>query len=595
MRYIEIENFKTFGEKVHIDLSHPAVLIGPNNAGKTSVIQALALWNRGIQAWYAKKGQPGLKDKRERISAGINRLNILEIPVLETRFFWNHTRVRRGNTPIPMTINVGLEYKGNVFDCRLVFTQRDSEVIYCRPCPATVGHEELLAFAAGLQFSLLYPMSGIETDEPLVQEGRINVLMGQGQTAQVLRNLCFKVTENDTEYGTSDWKSIVDLMNTLFSVELKKPQLNAKRGNLILKYHQEGIDHELDISLAGRGLQQILLVLAYLYSHKRSILLIDEPDAHLEILRQKQVYEILKDVAHDNQCQVVIATHSEVILDDAVETNLTLLISGEAVNLATQVDMRHSLRTFGIEHYYKAKILPRILYVEGSTDLAILKALAKKLKHKAYDILSGKLNYYYIQDTIPDKSLQKRLDRLGGAYLNFKQHFHTLKHFVPDFKGIAVFDSDGRNIRDIIENDLAVVYWKNYELENYFITPELILKFIETLYESEAPLFKSPAYSMMKEIIDNRLLIDVFSNDKNQLQEFRQTSKNLRRTLLRNLKMSKFTDQVFEELAKSQNQPILLKKGEFHQLIEFIDIEDIPGEVTEKLDLIVEYLQWEDA
>jgi hypothetical protein len=52
------------------------------------------------------------------------------------------------------------------------------------------------------------------------------------------------------------------------------------------------------------------------------------------------------------------------------------MINREAVNLATQVDMRHSLRTFGIEHYYKAKILPRILYVEGSTDLAILKSLA---------------------------------------------------------------------------------------------------------------------------------------------------------------------------------------------------------------------------
>jgi len=135
-----------------------------------------------------------------------------------------------------------------------------------------------------------------------------------------------------------------------------------------------------------------------------------------------------------------------------------------------------------------------------------------------------------------------------------------------------------------------VVYWKNYELENYFITPELILKFIETRFESEAPLFKSPAYSLMKEIIDQRLLIEVFSNDKNQLREFRRSSKNLRRTLLRNLKMSKFTDQVFEEFAKSQNQPILLKKGEFHQLIEFMDVEDIPGEVTEKLDLIVEYL-----
>ncbi len=28
--YVEIENFKTFGKKIHIDLDHPAVLVGPN-------------------------------------------------------------------------------------------------------------------------------------------------------------------------------------------------------------------------------------------------------------------------------------------------------------------------------------------------------------------------------------------------------------------------------------------------------------------------------------------------------------------------------------------------------------------------------------
>ncbi len=591
LHYIEIENFKTFGQKIHIELGHPAVLIGPNNAGKTSIIQALALWNRGIQAWFAKKGQPHKKEKWEHMSAGINRMNILEIPVAQTRFFWNHTRVRRGNIPIEMTITVGLEYKGKEYKCSLFFKPRDSEVFYCRPDSETATNKDLLAFAAQLRFSLLYPMSGIETDEPLIQQGRIDVLMGQGQTAQVLRNLCYKVKENDEANGTSDWQEIVKLMDTLFAVELQEPILNTKRGNLLLTYRQKQIDNDLDISLAGRGLQQLLLILAYLYSHKRSILLIDEPDAHLEILRQKQVYEILKDVAHENDCQVVIATHSEVILDDAVDTNLTLLINGEAVNLATQTDMKHSLRTIGIDHYYKAKILPRILYVEGSTDLENLKALAKKMNHPALNLLSGKLNYHYTRDNIPGDSLENRLHRIGGANLSYKQHFYTLKHFVTDFKGIAIFDSDGRDVRDDIKPDLAVVYWKNYELENYFITPEVILKFIGTIFERDAPLFKSPAYLQMEEIIDRQLLIEVFSNDENQLREFRQASKNLRRTLLKNLKMSKFADQVFQEFAEVQKQPILLKKSEFHQLIEFCDIEDIPGEVTGKLDLIAEYLK----
>lgn len=43
LHYLEIENFKRFGDKQRIELDHPAVLIGPNNCGKTSAIQALAL------------------------------------------------------------------------------------------------------------------------------------------------------------------------------------------------------------------------------------------------------------------------------------------------------------------------------------------------------------------------------------------------------------------------------------------------------------------------------------------------------------------------------------------------------------------------
>lgn len=41
--YISIENFKIFGKNIKIDLTNPTVLIGPNNAGKTSVLQAFAL------------------------------------------------------------------------------------------------------------------------------------------------------------------------------------------------------------------------------------------------------------------------------------------------------------------------------------------------------------------------------------------------------------------------------------------------------------------------------------------------------------------------------------------------------------------------
>jgi predicted ATP-dependent endonuclease of OLD family len=40
---LTVRNFKLFGE-VAVELADRVVLIGPNNSGKTSALQALALW-----------------------------------------------------------------------------------------------------------------------------------------------------------------------------------------------------------------------------------------------------------------------------------------------------------------------------------------------------------------------------------------------------------------------------------------------------------------------------------------------------------------------------------------------------------------------
>ncbi|MCX5796463.1 MAG: AAA family ATPase [Elusimicrobia bacterium] len=592
IRYVEIENFKIFGGKIHVDLGHPAVLIGPNNAGKTSVIQALALWSRGVQAWYERKGRPRQKEKRERVAAGINRLSILEVPVSENRFLWNRMRVRKDNTSIRLTVNVGVEHGGLVKDCRMEFTVRDSEVLYCRPCEETLKDDALIAHASSIPFHLLYPMSGIETVETLVPEGRVNVLLGQGQTAQVLRNLCFKVVENDKEKGTSDWDRISSLIQKLFGVALGKPRLDEKRGELVVRYRQSDTDDDMDIALAGRGFQQMLLILAYLYTNKGSVLLIDEPDAHLEVLRQKQVYEMLKDVAAENKSQVVVATHSEVIVDDAIETNLTLIINGTAADLATMQDVKNSLRTFGIEHYYKARVCPRILYVEGSTDFDTLKALAAKLKHPALDVLSGRINYYYTRNVGPADTLDNRLDRLSGAFQeDIKRHFFAMKRLVPVFKGLAILDRDLRDMSDESAEGLDILYWQRYEIENYYVTPDLILRFVTGIFDQEGGLFTELNVNTMREVLDEHLLKKVFAGDRQQLDEYKQASASLQKTLLNNLKMSEFAEGVFEEFARRQKQPILLRKGEYCQMIEYVASGDLPPEVTEKLDRLAEHFK----
>jgi predicted ATPase len=597
LHYVEIENFKTFSNKIRIALSHPAVIIGPNNSGKTSVIQALSLWDRGVKSWVEKKGGTGSAKERERYSAGINRLSILEVPVGETRFFWNGTRVRQGKENVRMTINLGIEYKGKITECPFFFTYRDPEVIYARPAETIMNNPELIRYASALSFNLLYPMSGIESEETIFHDGWIKKLLGQGQTAQVLRNICYRVAEADSSNGARDWDKITALMRRLFFVNINRPVLVESRGSIIIvTYRPDHGSAPLDISLAGRGLQQVLLILAYIYWHKNSIILIDEPDAHLEILRQRQIFTILKETARENGSQVIIATHSEAILDDAVDTNLTLLfLNGTADNVADRKDMRNALRTYGIEHYYTAKIHPRILYIEGSTDIDILRALAVRLGHKrAEKVLNEKLNIYYTQNVEPEDNMENQLDRAGGAFSrNYLAHFKALKAFVPELKGFALFDGDNSNRSDTIDKDLATVFWREYEIENYFLTPEAMVDFIkDRRKKAQQELFMREDTEIFTQALDEILLVRVFDNSAEVLEQYHKGGRALRRLLLRNTKMSEFAEEVFRRYAEKMGQPMALTKGEFYRLAPFCPAGEIPPEVSEKLDMLVQYLEY---
>jgi ABC-type cobalamin/Fe3+-siderophores transport system ATPase subunit len=597
LHYVEIENFKTFSKKIRIALTHPAVIIGPNNSGKTSVIQALSLWDRGVKSWLEKKGDTNSSKERERYSAGINRLNILEVPVGETRFFWNGTRVRQGKENVNLTINLGIEYKGEIADCPFFFTYRDPEVIYSRPGKSIMNNPELIKYASTLQFNMLYPMSGIESEETIFHDGWIKKLLGQGQTAQVLRNICYRVTEADHSSNSHDWDKITELMRRLFLVNINKPELVESKGSIItVTYKPLNSSTVLDISLAGRGLQQVLLILAYLYWHKNSIILIDEPDAHLEILRQRQIFTILKKIAEENGSQVIIATHSEAILDDAVDTNLTLLfLNGTADNLADKTDMRNALRTYGIEHYYKAKVHPRIFYIEGSTDLEILRALASRLEHReAEKVLGGALNSYYTQNTEPEDNIENQLDRMGGAFnRNHLAHFNALKAFVPELKGFALFDGDNYNRTDIINDAIATVFWKEYEIENYFLSPQVMIDFIRDRQKKpEQDLFRHEDVEIFKQVLDEVLLEKIFDNSRDVLEQYYKGGRDLKRLLLRSFKMSGLAEEVFRRYAEKMNQPVALTKGEFYRLVPFCPAEEIPKEVPEKLDMLVRYLDY---
>ena len=583
LHYLEIENFKRFGDKQRIELDHPAVLIGPNNCGKTTAIQAIALWSLAVRTWHESKGKAPPK---QRTSTSLNRLNIVSVPVQRTRYFWHNTTVRKGNKDIRLVVTLGVLHKNRVEPVTMNFRNQGEELIYCAPAEETLSKPELIEAAAQLSVDLLYPMSGLETEEPVLQPGRIDVLLGQGQTAQVLRNLCLLVYKNNR----NDWETIVDLMERLFKIHLGSPQENA-RGSINLFYRQDNVKELLDIALAGRGFQQMLLIFAYLYSHRQSVLLIDEPDAHLEILRQKQVYVLLREIAAENKSQVLLVTHSEVILDEALGHNLTLLLAGHADNLAAKTNIRNALKHYGAEHYVRARQRGYVLYVEGGTDLDVLRALAKRLNHRAAETWDEQINAFYVQDNFPDSGSEAELERVEGGFgVTPRQHFFMLREMIGELWGLAILDNDGKSRQGSNEGGLRIVYWNRYEGENYFVTPEVLKCYTKHEY-SDVPIFEQFA-SEIDEVLDALILERVFSANSQDFATWQGLNADAARLLwdarTERLKLSSFAEEFFRRLADRLGHAMLLRKGELHRLVDFIDPASIATEVIEKLDFLAE-------
>ena len=586
LHYIEIENFKKFGNKQRIELDHPAVIIGPNNCGKTSVIQAIALWCQAVKTWHTARESSAAS---ERAGTALNRLNILNVPVQRTRFFWHETKVRTGNKDIPLVITIGVYFEGKVEPIPMTFRNQGEDLVYCSLDENARKNTGLIAYVSRINVELLYPMSGLEIEEPVLQPGRIGVLLGQGQTAQVLRNLCLMVYQS----SPTDWDKIVTLMDRLFQLKMGIPVQNS-RGAIELEYQQKGVKELLALSSSGRGFQQMLLIFAYLFSHKRSVLLVDEPDAHLEILRQKQVFVLLRDIAAENQSQVVMVTHSEVILDAALETNLTLLLEGRADNLAKKVQIHESLKLYGTANYVRARQRGYVFYVEGGTDVDILRAMAVKLNHRAASVWDENANVYFVENNYPESTIESELERVEGGFgITAKEHFNQLRKLLPELRGLAILDNDGRARQDFEDQSLSIRYWKRYEVENYFITPDLLLKSVSEM-NLELGLF-GVDLELAADVLGGLIQDRVFGADKDDYLVWKNSATDAGRLIweakTQHLKLSSFAEDFFRQLRDRTGLEMLLTKGEFHRLVEFTDLAGIPKEVEEKLNLIADLFQ----
>lgn len=568
-----IRNFRRLRE-VAVELGNPVVFIGPNNSGKTSALQALALWHAGVQRWRERRGVQG-RTPQKRPGVSINRRDLVAIPVPDAKLLWRNLHVRDVDRAtgghLSRTVNVRIEIlvegvdEGEAWSCGLEFDYANEESIYCRPLRPADDSQAAPATgvpspAHRLRMAFLPPMSGLATNEPRLDPGAVQVRIGEGRTADVLRNLCYQVHQADRDR----WRRLVQHVEALFGASVHEPAYVAARGEIEMTYSEPTTANRavrLDITAAGRGLQQTLLLLAYLYANPGCVLLLDEPDAHLEILRQRQTYNLVCEVAREVGSQVVAASHSEVILNEAGDRDVVVTFVGRPHRIDDRgSQVLKALRDIGFDQYYLAEVRGWVLYLEGSTDLAILAALAARLGHPAAELLSRPFVRY-----VENKPQAAR------------DHFYGLREAKQDLVGIALFDQGTPNLR--LGDDLVELAWVRREIENYIALPEALIRFAR--FQSEAqigPVVREGAARTMQECI--RAFVPPVALDDPGDAWWART------------KMSdEFLDRVFEMFYGRLGLPNLMRKSDYHLLAPHVPVELIDPDVRAKLDAIVAVAQ----
>ncbi len=386
---LTVRNFKRLRE-AEIELGNPVIFIGPNNSGKTTALQALYLWQVGVRQWLERRQGAETPEKRPGIT--INRRDLVTVPVPSANLLWRNRHVnestryngKQDTKKIFIDIIVEGISDGAQWKCGFEFYYANEESFYCRPLRAEDKDGERLKVpeeAGKVKIAYLPPMSGMTSNEIRLDPGAIQVRLGEGRTAEVLRNLCHQVLQGPD--GASRWQNIVELIRTQFGASLEQPRYIAERGEIALEY-TEPSETRLDITCAGRGLQQMLLLLAHVAGNSTgSVLLLDEPDAHLEILRQREVYNVLSETARTSGVQVIAASHSEVLLNEAADRDVVVAFVGKPHRIDDRgSQVVKSLKEIGFDQYYQAEQTGWVLYLEGSTDLAILRSLARKTRHR---------------------------------------------------------------------------------------------------------------------------------------------------------------------------------------------------------------------
>ena len=356
---IRFTNFKSF-RSYTIHLQERNILVGPNNAGKSTIISSLRIL------------EVALRRARSRNAERVNLPN--------GTLGYGH-RISLGNLSVSLE-NVATDYNSedsqiefrlsNRNRLSLLFPSDGGCTLYWETdgAPVTTVSRFNAAFPINIQ---VVPILGpLEHREAYVNQDTVRDALSTHRASRHFRNYW--------HYFPEGWDSFAEMIASSWpGMQIKRPEIDVQSRQLRMFISEDRIDRE--VYWTGFGFQIWCQLLSHISRAEGATLLaIDEPEIYLHPDVQRQLLGIIRALSAD----VVLATHSVEIIGEADPAELVLIQKGKQIaqrlrdveGIQSAIEAIGSAQNVTLAHLARTK---KMVFVEGYEDFKTIRRFAKVL------------------------------------------------------------------------------------------------------------------------------------------------------------------------------------------------------------------------
>lgn len=338
IRTVELTNFKAV-KKASIEL-HPTfnVIVGANGSGKSSVLQALHWVLQSGRNQVVKPGAPGK-------ASTLSEKDAIFMPSTDYLSAGHGTDYGnfKNNPQLDLRI-VAVDDTGTDIDAKMWLKAARNEGISVH-VPA---NNEFVAFIRDRKREISAYIPGL-AGIPLAEEKRSRLIVHRsaaaGDANTVLRNMLV-LLRGETINGQNGLDLVSELVARVmgdFALRVDFDEDRHTRVNATFRVGEMGSTGDRafrPLELAGIGYLQVLQIFCYLVYFRPTLLLVDEPDAHLYPIAQERLVDVLHQAAKEFDSQVVLTTHSPSIVRALPQDSAVLWMKDGQVEASGNADVR---------------------------------------------------------------------------------------------------------------------------------------------------------------------------------------------------------------------------------------------------------------